>query len=59
MKLERMGSMVTGMPCPINIDGRIKYYKVQSDKQHITPYVKILGKKFTETTLPMDSVIEL
>ena len=59
MKIERLGTMVAGMPCPINIDGCIKYYKVQTDKQRVSAYVEIRGKKFTEKTLPMGEIVEL
>lgn len=59
MKIERMGSMVVGMPCPLNIDGVIKYYKVQQDKTHKYCYVRILRKKIYENSLPMGEVVEI
>ena len=33
MKLERLGSMISGTRCPVYIDGKLKYYTVQHDKE--------------------------
>lgn len=52
MKIERLGSMISGTRCPFYVNGKIKYYTVQHDKDKQTDYIKIDGKRLTADRLP-------
>lgn len=52
MKVERLGSMIPGTRCPLYINGELKYYTVQHDKDKGIDFVKIDGKRLIADRLP-------
>lgn len=59
MKVERLGSMIPGMRCPVHIDGELKYYTVQHDKDSGGDFIKINGKRLTNDNFPFGEEIEI
>ena len=57
-KLERLSSMVTGLPVTVEIDGKIKSYMCQEDGKG-TKYIQPNKKYIREEACPMGEVIEI
>ena len=50
-KIERVSTMIEGLPCTVIIDGKTKMYKVNS-KNDGTKYIQIGTMLLTEDDLP-------
>lgn len=59
MRVERLGSLVPGYRVPFHINGTLKYYTCQHDKDHGTDYVKIEGKRLTNENCPFGEEIDI
>ena len=51
MKIERLGSMVDGLICPVMIDGRVKHKQVKRAEKGL--YIRIEKRLFYEADLPL------
>ena len=59
MKIERLGSMISGTRCPVYVDGKLKYYTVQHDKEKGNDFIKIDGKRLTNDNFPFGEEITI
>ena len=58
-KVERLGSMIPGCRLPVYVNGVLKYYTVQHDKDKGTDYIKIEGKRLTNDNFPFGEEITI
>ena len=59
MKIERLGSMISGTRCPVYVDGKLKYYTVQYDKEKEIDFIKIDGNRLTNDNFPFGEEITI
>lgn len=59
MKIERLGSMISGTRCPVYVDGNLKYYTVQHDRENGIDFIKINGKRLTNDNFPFGEEITI
>lgn len=59
MRVERLGSMISGTRCPVHVDGELKYYTVQHDGEKGIDYIKINGKRLTNDNFPFGEEITI
>lgn len=57
-KIERVGSMIDGLICPVIINGQTKNCKVKSETNGDL-YLVLNGRKFYETDLPFGEEVIL
>ena len=57
-KIERVSTMIEGLPCTVIIDGKTKMYKVNS-KNDGTLYIQIGTMLLTEDDLPFGEEIDI
>ena len=57
-KIERVSSMIEGLPCTVIIDGKTKMYKVKSTNEGLK-YIQIGNLFLSEEKLPFGEVIEV
>ena len=57
-KVTRLSSMVDGLHCTIEFDGRIKSYKVQSNDKGEN-FIRWNGKVLHEKDLPIGEEVEV
>ena len=57
-RLERIGTMIPGLPVPVILDGQTKFYKCQEDSKG-TRYIQPNKVYVKEEDCPMGEVIEI
>lgn len=57
-KVMRIGSMVSGMYCPVMIDGSVKNHMTGTDKDGKL-FIRYKGKKLTEEKIPMGEEVDV
>lgn len=57
-KVERVSSMVEGMPCTVLYDGRTKNYNVKCNSSG-KKYIQFNGRIFHEDELPFGEEVEI
>lgn len=57
-KIERVSTMIEGLPCTVIIDGKTKIYKVNS-KNDGTLYIQIGTMLLTEDDLPFGERVDV
>lgn len=57
-KIERVSTMIEGLPCTVIIDGKTKMYKVLSTNDG-TLYIQFGTRQLTEDDIPFGERIEV
>lgn len=57
-KIERVSTMIEGLPCTVIFDGKTKMYKVHS-KNDGTKYIQIGTVLLTEDDLPFGERVDI
>lgn len=57
-RIERISTMIEGLPCTVIIDGKTKMYKVNS-KNDGTLYIQIGTMLLTEDDLPFGERVDI
>lgn len=58
VKLERLSSMISGLPVTVSLDGKIKTYMCQEDNRGVK-YIQPNRKYVREEDCPMGEVVEI
>ena len=57
-RIERVSTMIDGLPCTVIINGKTKMYKVQS-KNDGTLYIQFGTKQLTEDDIPFGEAVNV
>ena len=59
MKVERLGSLIAGYRVPFLINGELRYYTCQHDKNKGMDYINIEGKRLNNENCPFGEEIQI